>query len=203
MTDREPHAPADPPRPRTPPPSGGSNTYALSESAPRGDGPLMPVTFATPPPRTDPADPVRTRLAALVAAEPPAFAPAALPPSEHRTPAEADAAAAAEARLAALDRLAELAPRLAALDAEIADLAAGRERIEQQVRDEAADRAATAFTTLMDRRKAEHDAAARVPLQRRIEAQTAQTEKETSLATLRRQHAAATRKPGFFARLFG
>ena len=109
MTDREPVAPADPPRsqllrPRSAPLAGDPNPNALLESASRGDGPPMSLTLATRPHHrataTDSpaADPLRAWLARLVAADLPAFAPAPLASTESRTPAESHAAARAAAR---------------------------------------------------------------------------------------------------------
>jgi hypothetical protein len=108
----------------------------------------------------------------------------------------AAALAAAEARLAALDRL-------AALSAEVAELTARRDGVEAQVRAEAAGHEVTAFTALIDGRKAEHEAAVRGPLEQRIAADAEAKKQDAEVARLREQLAEATRKPGFFGRLFG
>src|SRR4051812_5441469 len=90
MSDREPTAPANQPRPgpaRTAPP-GDPNPTAHPESAPRGDGPPMSLTLV---PRTHArthatdgrtADPIRVWLARLLDAadELPAFVPARVGP---------------------------------------------------------------------------------------------------------------------------
>src|SRR5581483_7252581 len=86
------------------------------------------------------------------------------------------------------------------LDGEIAELTARRQRIEADTRAETG----TAFAALMDRRKAEYEAAVQGPLAARHSVLADEAKKQDSaVAELRKQLAEATRKPGLFARLFG
>ena len=111
----------------------------------------------------------------------------------------ATAISAAEARLEAVARFAELAAPLASLEAELAELAAQRQQIEADTRSETG----TAFATRLAQLVAAPEAAT-ARLTAHWQAACAEHEKqEAAAAALREQHAEATRKPGLFARLFG
>jgi hypothetical protein len=122
--------------------------------------------------------------------------------------------ASATARLMAISaatsthtQLAELTQRCAMTDAEIAKVHAQRERLKQQVQLEAVGTEVTAFTALVDRSKADRQAAVDLILQQRLTALAIHKEKESLVADLRK-HASdvateAGKKSGFFARLLG
>jgi hypothetical protein len=102
------------------------------------------------------------------------------------------AVAAAEARLTAVTRM-------AALDAEIADLTAARDRIEAAVRAETGTPCAARLAQL----QAEYDHRSTCLQAEWQPVSAARKEKESALAAIRKQRAEAERKPGFFARLLG
>ena len=115
----------------------------------------------------------------------------------------AEALATSEARLAALDRLEELAPGLEALEADLTELAARRGRFEDDAR-AATDRESVARSVRL--RAAQVSPSPH--WMRELEIVPVELEKnEAELGDLRQQHAAAlaaaTKKSGFLARLLG
>ncbi|MBN9121279.1 MAG: hypothetical protein J0I06_19365, partial [Planctomycetes bacterium] len=123
--------------------------------------------------------------------------------------AAAGAVAAAEQRVAAFAVVAKAVARLAEVndlskkaDADVAEQTARRDRVEADVADEAAGRAVTAFTELIERRKADHDAALAGLIERHVTARKAAEEKDAEVNALRQQLAGAAHKGGFFGRLF-
>ncbi len=118
----------------------------------------------------------------------------------------ASAVAAAEQRVAAfavvakaVARLAEVHDRSGQLDADLADHAARRDRVEHEVRAETDTPLAAALAEL-----ATDHAAATARRTADLHAATADhADKAAALANLREQHAEAVRKPGLLSRLFG
>lgn len=117
------------------------------------------------------------------------------------------AVAAADAHLTALERLTELYEKLAALDAESAEVTAKREAVEPAVRAEADGRGGTPFDAVLDQLMARREGVARGILERRAATDASRQQKEVVLADLRTQYVAATadggKKSGFFSRLLG
>lgn len=111
--------------------------------------------------------------------------------------ATADAIATAESRLAALDQLAALSPRLCALDESIAEFAARGQQIEIATR---ADRSLTARVAQLTAEA--ESTVARLTADWQA-ACAEQKKQEAEVDACRKQLADATRKPGFFSRLFG
>ncbi len=98
----------------------------------------------------------------------------------------------------ALARLAEVNESLSRFDADLADQAARRDRIDAETRVETD----TPFAQSLAKLRTDHDAAA---ARLATELQTAtglHAEKEAALALVRQAHAEAAHKPGFLSRLF-
>ncbi|MCE9561686.1 MAG: hypothetical protein K8U57_06485 [Planctomycetes bacterium] len=115
----------------------------------------------------------------------------------------ATAVAEADARLTALEKLTELASKVAEFDAEIAELAVRRQVVESVVRAETDSPFATKLTAL----KASHEAFA-ASITTEIETLSlTRKEKETALVGVQQQLDEATaetaKKPSFFSRLIG